>query len=259
MTGKADVPAIRTFRANLQSVHELMRFDDKVLEFVIIPLDRLARSQTTAGITNPRHRVDGVLRMVRGIKDNQSLKPHYSAMYNQCLVLLVSYFASAARALFVDAVVAAINSGARDELLDAEIRLTPRDVRDASVSTPTILAEAVADGKEMSFQDMQSVDRAFRRYFSVAPDKGQMVNDIIIGQACRHAIVHTGAQVNRRLIAQVKSAMPRTIKPELVDGTPIEFSRAEVRAVMKEMLKYLRDTASLVESAGIALPRAADA
>jgi len=258
MTGKGDVPAIRTFRANLKAVHELMRFDDMVLEFVIGPLQRLSDRQTTGGIDNPRHRIDRILAMVRGIKQNESLRPHYAAMYNQCLVLLVSYFASAARALFIQAVVSAIDSGAHDELLDAEVRLTPRDIREGAGTISEILAEAIANAKEMSFQDMQSVDRAFRRYFGVAPDKGQMVNDIIVGQACRHAIVHAGAQVGRRLVVQVRTATPRTVKLTLEEGTPIEFSRAEVRAVMKEMLKYLRDMASMIEGAGIALARQVD-
>jgi hypothetical protein len=258
MTGKGDVPSIRTFRSNLQSVHELMRFDDMVLEFIIGPMQRIADRQTTGGIVNARHRVDQLLGMIKGIKQNESLRRHYAAMYNQCLVLLVSYFASATRSLFIEAVVASIDSGARDELLDVEVRLTPRDVREGSGPTSQILAEAIADAKEMSFQDMQSVDRAFRRYFGVAPEKGQMVNDIIVGQACRHAIVHAGAQVNRRLINQIRSAVPRTIKPLFEEGTAIEFERSDLRAVMKEMLKYLRDTASLIENTGIALSRQAD-
>jgi len=106
---------------------------------------------------------------------------------------------------------------------------------------------------------MQSVDRAFRRYFGVTLEKGQMINDIIVGQACRHAIVHAGAEVNRRLLAQIRAATPRTVKPSLEEGAAIEFSRSEVRAVMKEMLKYLRDMASLVENTGVVLSRQADA
>jgi len=235
-----------------------MRFDDMILEFVIGPMQRLSERQTTAGITNPRHRVDQMLSMVRGIKQNESLRPHYAAMYNQCLVLLVSYFASATRNLFIDAVVSAMESGARDELLDAEIRLTPREVMEGGGSSSALLAESIADAKDMSFQDMQSVDRAFRRYFDVAPEKGQMVNDIIVAQACRHAIVHAGARVNRRLISQVRTATPRMVKVVLKDDATIEFSRLEVRAVMKEMLKYLRDTAALIENAGIVLPRQPD-
>lgn len=258
MTGKGDVPSIRAFRSNLKSVHQLMRFDEMVLEFIIGPMQRLADRQTAGGIENPRHRVDQILAMVKGIKQNESLRTHYAAMYNQCLVLLVSYFASATRDLFVDAVVSAIDSGARNELLDTEVRLTPRDVREGVGSTSEILAEAIADGKEMSFQDMQSVDRAFRRCFGIAPDRGQMVNDIIVGQACRHAIVHTGAQVNRRLLSQIQTAVPRTVGLTLQERTAIEFSRAEIRAVMKEMLKYLRDMAALIENTGIKLARQAD-
>jgi len=236
-----------------------MRFDDMVLEYIIVPMQRLAERQTTGRIMNPRHRVDRLLGMVKGIKQNASLRPRYAAMYNQCLVLLVSYFASATRSLFIDAVVASIDSGASDDLLDAEVRLTPRDVREGSGTTSQILAEAIADAKEMSFQDMQSVDRAFRRYFGVTLEKGQMINDIIVGQACRHAIVHAGAEVNRRLLAQIRAATPRTVKPSLEEGAAIEFSRSEVRAVMKEMLKYLRDMASLVENTGVVLSRQADA
>jgi hypothetical protein len=236
-----------------------MRFDDMVLEFIIGPLERLGHRQTKGRIENPRHRVDQVLTLVKGIKQNASLRTYYATMYNQCLVLLVSYFASATRDLFIDAAVSALGAGARGELLDAEVKLTPRDVREGTGSTSEMLAEAIADGKDMSFQDMQSVDRAFRRYFGVAPEKGQMVNDIIVSQACRHAIVHSGAKVSRRLLSQVRSATPRTVKVNFDEGATIEFSRSEVRAVMKEMLKYLRDMASLIENSGVALPRHADA
>lgn len=255
MTGKADVPAIRTFRQNLRSVHELMRFDEQVLEFVIGPMKRLANRQTAARIQNPRHRIDQVLALVLGIKGNASLRPHYAAMYNQCLVLLVSHFASAARELFVDAIVSAIDSDASTPLLDAEVRLTPRDVRETSASISQVMAESLANAKDISFQDMQSVERAFRTYFRTAAGRGQMVNDIILGQACRHAIVHSGARVTRRLLTQVRDAKPRLLKLELAEGEAIEFSRFEVRAVAKEMLKYLRDTAELIENSGVRIRR----
>lgn len=258
MTGKADAAAIQTFRRNIRSVHELMRFDDMVLEFVIGPLEKLAERQTTAKINNPRHRVDSVLATVKGIQRNASLRPHYSAMYNQCLVLVVSYFASASRSLFIDSVVAAIDSGASSDLLDSEVRLTPRDIHSAAGNPAQLIAEALADAKEMSFQDMQSVDRAFRKFFGSAPEKGQMINDIIVGQACRHSIVHAGALVSRRLLTQVRAATPRTLKQSLTDGELIEFSREEVTHVAKEMLQFLRATAELVEASGVRLPRRAD-
>jgi len=255
MTGTADVRAIRIFRANLELVHQLMRFDDLVLEFLIGPLERLCDRQTKAGIVNSRHRADQVLKLVTGIKRNESLRTYYAAMYNQCLVLVVSYFASATRDLFVNAVMSAIDSGGRTELLDSDVRLTPREIRESAGSVTEILAEAIADSKDMSFQDMQSVDRAFKRYFGVAPEKGPMVNDIIVGQACRHAIVHSGARVTHRLMSQIRAANPRIVRLDLREDAIIEFSRGEVRAVMKSMLSYLRDTAQLLEASGVRLSR----
>ena len=86
--------------------------------------------------------------MLERIKQNESLCPYYEAMYNQCLVLLVSYSGSAVRELFIDAAAAAIEAGTRSDLLDAELRITPRLLRESPTDTPHILAGARALGAD---------------------------------------------------------------------------------------------------------------
>jgi hypothetical protein len=47
---------------------------------------------------------------------------------------------------------------------------------------------------------------------NVVMERDKDVNNIILGQACRHVIAHRGAVVDERLVRQVKGAQPRTIK-----------------------------------------------
>jgi hypothetical protein len=251
---KADILAISRFKANIASLHQLMQFDDLLLEFIIGPLRRLSQRHEKAKI--PLHnRPNAILKVLENIKDNQSLRPYYEAMYNQCLVLLVSYFASATRQLFVDAISAAIDEGTIPKVLDVKLHITPRDLREAVQPTAELLAESIADGKDVSFQDMQSIDRTFREYFGSTPDKDARVHDIIVGQACRHAIVHTAAHVDKRLVTQLRSAVPRSIKPQIKEGDILHFSREEIQEVARAMHGYLRAMANIIEATGTRLPR----
>ena len=246
MTGTADTRAIQQFRSNIESVHELLRFDELVLQLAIGQLKRVSASHDAASITNPRHRVEKVISMLERIRDNQSLQPHYQQMYNQCVVLLVSYFGSAIRQLFVDAIASAVRFGNITELLDEELKLTPRVLVERQTDVPELVGESIADRKDLSFQDMQSIARAFSRYFHFEPEKNATVNDIILGQACRHAIVHAGAVVDIRIMSQLRGALPRTLKPQLVSGDQIQFSPDEINHLSKSMLMYLRGIAEML-------------
>lgn len=257
MTGKADVAAVRHFRENSKAVYELMRFDTRLVELIVGPLKRVGASQTTGGITNPRHRVDHLIEQFARIRENESLGPYYQAMFNQCVVLLVSYFAAAARELFIDAAAAALDAGTSRELLDADVRLTPRAFRESSRDTSHLLAEMIADGKEMSYQDMQSIDRAFRKFLDAGIERDSVINNIVVAQACRHVIVHAGGSADARYLAQVRPATPRTLKPNLSSDVIVQFSRDEAIAVAKDMLTHLRRLADAVEKGGVRLSRSA--
>ena len=50
---------------------------------------------------------------------------------------------------------------------------------------------------DISFQDMQSIARTFKDYVGVSVLRGSTMNDVIVAQAYRNAIVHAGGQTDR--------------------------------------------------------------
>jgi len=93
---------------------------------------------------------------------------------------------------------------------------------------------------------MQSIARVFRDYLDVNIDKSEVVNDIILGQACRHVIVHSGGMVDERLIRQISGAKPRRVKFSLIPGERVQFSDQEVMLVSDSMVQYLQSVAGKV-------------
>jgi hypothetical protein len=245
MTGPV---ALETFRTNLTSVYELMTFDKFLLDTVIRQLERISQSQIAGKITNPRHRVDAALLSLRNIRDNESLRPHYQEMFNQCLVLLVSHFSSALRDLFVSAVARAIEEGAGKEILNEEIKLSVAELNAIDVPMCFYIAETLADKRDVSFQDMQSIGKAFRRYLDVLPERTVDTNNIILGQAARHVIVHAGGIVDDRMVHQVRGASPRTIRPTITANERLRFEPGEVRGVGDSMLTYLGALAASLQT-----------
>ena len=69
--------------------------------------------------------------------------------------------------------------------------------------------------------------------------KDEIVNDIILGQACRHCIVHEGGRVNIRTIKQVANAKPRSIKPSISENDQLEFTTAEAEKLGEYMKEYV--------------------
>ncbi len=61
------------------------------------------------------------------------------------------------------------------------------------------------------------------------------MNDIILGQACRHVIVHAGGLVTEQAVLQVSGAIPRRVKPKLVSDEAVQFVPEEVELIAESM------------------------
>ena len=119
---------LNTFAANSESVCELMKFDQLVLEVAIGQVEALhLRLTGVHGFDNPRFDVAHTLQILKGIHEHDSLKPHYREMLNQCNVLLVSYFSAAVGDIFRTSVTEAVRSGTRPALLKEDIRIGLRE------------------------------------------------------------------------------------------------------------------------------------
>jgi hypothetical protein len=102
----------RSFSANALKVDRLLTFDRLIID---VAIDGLRQIEATLEDRN-LHSVIPVVRnraaLLSNVAESESLRPQYAAMFNQCVVLLVSYFGAAAHTLFRQGVAAALAAGA---------------------------------------------------------------------------------------------------------------------------------------------------
>ena len=138
------------------------------------------------------------------------------------------------------------SSVAADELFLSV--LTIGELRERDWNLKESAPDLVIAKRDLSFQDMGATHRAFDQYLNVSLVQDRRVNNIIVTQACRHVIVHTGAAITDRLVKQVSKAVPRDLKPNLLVGEPVQFTPEEVGAACENMLGYIDDLAQKVRS-----------
>ncbi len=231
---------LKTFNQHVADVDRLMAFDREVMQVAISTVEDLhKRLVTQQRIENEQLNGTRVLQMLKGIRDHETLKPRFSLILNQAIVLLVSYFGSAVEDIFCFAISASLQANSSSRLKKEELKLTVAELLETVANSDGAVASLFIEKKDLSFQDMQAIQRAFRDYIGVEMDKDATVNNIILAQACRHIIVHAGGEITTRLIRQVSGAVPRNIKTDMIEGGVVQFSQEEIRAVAESMKQYL--------------------
>lgn len=229
---------LTNFKTNSEDVDRLVNFDREVLQVVELSLadshERLKPLHSTAQMNGGR-----ILEIVRGIRNNDSLRSKYATIFNQAIVLLVSHFASTLGDIFRTAVIASLDRGNNDHLMDEEIKMTFREMKERGWNLKTATADLLVAKRDFTFQDMQSTVRAFETYVGVTLLQDQTTNNIILGQAARHVIVHSGGIASERTSKQISKANPRTLKPNLSVGEAVQFSADEVLRLKDDMLEYV--------------------
>lgn len=217
-----------------------MNFDRDVQDMAIQQIESLHQQFVSEGITNEQRNGKRTLDILKGIRTNDSLRPRYKTIFNQAVVLLVSYFGSALSDCFRSATQIAITYREK-RILDEDINLKVDEIVSSQDSIGDALGDLIIQKKDISFQDMKSVHRAFKKYFGIEIEKNENVNNIIVGQACRHSIVHEGGRVNSRIVNQVINAKPRSLKPDIKENDNLEFSTDEVHQLGMHMKTYVTD------------------
>jgi len=250
---------VAAFRLNRDAVYGLLNFETAVLDIAISQLETLRdQSQRTWARalnlkveehTVPAHlNVQKTIDVLQNIRDHGSLKPRYEVMVNQCVVLLVSYFGAAVKDLFREAVSHALQSRRHKKVLAYELKISADELQ--GLERPIeFIADYIGSGSDISFQDMKSIARAMAEFFGVTLEKDEIVNDIILAHACRHAIVHHGMVMDNKLVKQVAGAHPRLLKPEVELGVEIQFSPTEVHEAGRAMSQYVESLATKLEEA----------
>ncbi len=232
------------FRSHVASVQRLMNFDRDVLEYSIGAIrDLKDKLEKNFAIENPKLTAANTLTQLETIRTNDSLRPRYETIFNQALVLLVSYFGSSVHDLFRLGVRRSLEQHSDSPLLNEHLKITFREIMDAEWQLRDVAPDRLIQMKDISFQDMQSIARAFKDNLLVTIPRTQNVDEIILAQACRHAIVHNGGQTDEKLIRQVKAANRRTLKPKILAGDSLQFTVNEVSKVAGFMEGYLDELA----------------
>lgn len=217
---------VEVFKASTESVKQMASFDRFVLEITIGQLRTLhSRLTEDHGIGNPRLTVEKTLKTIENIRKNDSLRPQYEEMFNQCAVLLVSHFTAALGDLFKHGVPIALESGLGSKLASEDIKLTITKIHKLRNDATFEPGDLIMRSKNLSFQDMKSTCRAFQEWVGIDIPKDTHMNNVIIGQAARHAIVHTGGIIDVKLLAQVESAiLDATLDLPLESGSRVQFT-----------------------------------
>ena len=232
--------ALDTFDANVKQVHNLMNFDKGIMDIVLHHLQHLKEMLTRQGNVRPTQEVDKYITVFSNIQKNDSLRIHYETIVNQCVVLLVSYFATALEDVFKHCLLSSLDRDTPDTISAEKVTFSLAELKELDFNVAERIADIVATKDDMSFQDMKSVSRAFSSYFDFAPDRDSTLNNIIIGQAARHIIVHNGAKINARFTRQIRSAMPRTLLTDIPDHGKLNFARENVTLLAESMTVYLQ-------------------
>ena len=86
---------LETFDIQIQSVAKLMNFDRDLMDIAIQSVEKLRdRLRKHHELDNPDLTADKILQQLRGFREHDSLRGRYETIFNQALVLLVSYFGS---------------------------------------------------------------------------------------------------------------------------------------------------------------------
>jgi Iap family predicted aminopeptidase len=85
----------------------------------------------TSQLDNPRLNAERTLKVVRQIRENDSLRPRYETIFNQAAVLLVSYFGSAVGDVFRFGIARELQAAKNVRLLREELRVLLEEILEA--------------------------------------------------------------------------------------------------------------------------------
>jgi hypothetical protein len=227
------------FNEHIKSVRQLMNFDRFLLDFCIFQIEALEdriKNNKTLEITNPYLLPTNTLRMLRTVRQNDSLRTQYNGIFNQCLVLVVSYYTSILSSIFKESInFAGQHSPALIESSNEDLRISLSELRQYNFNLAENLGDIIIKKKDLSFQDMQSVSRSFKNFLGIEIAKDKALNNIIVAQASRHAIVHSLAIADEKFIKQIADANPRDVLPVVLPMSTIHFQPGDIDRVIYSM------------------------
>ncbi|MGN6568252.1 MAG: CHC2 zinc finger domain-containing protein [Flavipsychrobacter sp.] len=233
---------VANFNSHIDSVLELLEFDKILMQFCISQIEELSvriKSNKEIAVTSVYYLPDTTLQALYNIQQNESLKRNFTAIYNQGVVLLVAYFTSAVKDFFKEVIQYIVhNKAGHFKSIEYEFKIGLDELEAVGFDLRSSVADIILKKKSLSFQDMQSIIREYKLHLGIDIPKTSTIDNIILAQAARHAIVHSLAIADEKFIAQVSGAPQRTVKRSLALNEEIHFDKSEVQELISEMKSF---------------------
>src|SRR5688500_15242653 len=87
---------VKAFESNIEGVRKLMRLDQDLMDIVLGGLRSLEAKVARSAIPLPSvlQPMRNSMKHLEKVRENESLKPRFQIVFNQAVVLLVSYFST---------------------------------------------------------------------------------------------------------------------------------------------------------------------
>lgn len=237
---------VEAFEANLESVTRLSNFDGIVIDFVsasILKRDRYLKEALKSRETNYPERFSGarIVKQLEKLRENEALRPEYSLIFNQCIVLLVSYFASSLHDLFRYFFQMRVESENAGKILKEGLKVSFGQLQELDWDVKSNAADLFLTSQDISFQDMKSVYRSFNQWLGFGRERDVVTDRIIVAQAARHCIVHAGGVASERTIGQIRGCVCDDVLPGMETGSAIATSPSDISTVSQAMKTYIKE------------------
>lgn len=226
------------FEAQVRSINKLLLWDRLIIDKTVEALEDRQESLKNLGVENAYHLSSNAIQNLKNIRKSEALHLGYELLHNQCVVLLVSYFSSAIHDIFNSSVTTLLRSEIPPAIAKKELKISFAELHRRDFDLSADIGEIVSQKSEISFQDMQSIRRAFKDFFDFTFDRDRTINNIVTAQACRHAIAHNRGIADAKLLNQIRHCSNRSIQLKIDVGDAIKFNPAEIEEVGTSMLAY---------------------
>ncbi len=244
---------IESFKSQTDKILSIPDFDRDVLEQVIISLNELDKDLVAKEIDNKQLRPVFALNILNSLHDHGHEREKYKPILNQCVVLLVSYFGSTINDLFKVGVNNLFTkpSSLNTKIQKTELKFTLKELASYDFVLKDMIGELIVKKTNISFQDMQSICRAFEQNFNLEIDWDENVSNIIVSQAMRHVIVHNSEIVDNKCINQLRDADSRTVKNTIKVDDLVSFTIDELTIITESMMQYSKSLVLKLEEKGL--------
>ena len=237
------------FDTQITNVYKITEFDSDFLSLAIDWLTELETDlKTTQNIDNENLLPTRTIKLLEKVLEQGPTRAKYQPVYNQSVVLLVSYFASVLSSIFNDTLTYYLSHIEKlpKNLEKEEFKLNLFELSELKYDLSNEIGRIISRKCDISFQDMGSISKAFKRFFNIKIEWDENVSNIIVSQACRHAIVHKGEEVDHKCIAQIKHAKNRQLKLNITENEKITFKKSEINIIGESMKKYVSSLCALL-------------